>query len=64
MLKLYKEHPEFDEFTKFDTETGKLVAITEEEFKLFLPEDFLSLNWSYSRSKRLECSSWLLPRSM
>ncbi|HLC57775.1 MAG TPA: radical SAM protein [Candidatus Nanoarchaeia archaeon] len=40
MLKLYKEHPEFDEFTKFDTETGKLVAITEEEFKLFLPEDF------------------------
>lgn len=40
MLKLYKEHPEFDEFTKFDTETGKLTAITEEEFKGFLPADF------------------------
>jgi MoaA/NifB/PqqE/SkfB family radical SAM enzyme len=40
MLKLYKEHPEFDEFTKFDTETGKLAAITEEEFKGFLPADF------------------------
>ncbi|EKD49228.1 MAG: radical SAM protein [uncultured bacterium] len=40
MLKLYKEHPEFDEFTKFDTKTGKLVSITGEEFKAFLPEDF------------------------
>ncbi|MBS3134023.1 radical SAM protein [Candidatus Woesearchaeota archaeon] len=40
MLKLYKEHPEFDEFTKFDTETGKLTAITEEEFNGFLPADF------------------------
>ena len=40
MLKLYKEHPEFDEFTKFDTKAGKLVAITEEEFNGFLPADF------------------------
>jgi len=40
MLKLYKEHPEFDEFTKFDTETGKLLAITKTEFDSFLPKDF------------------------
>ena len=39
-LKLYKEHPEFDEFTKFDTDTGRLVTITEEDFKSFLPNDF------------------------
>ena len=40
MLKLYKEHLEFDEFTRFDTKTGKLVAISENEFKSFLPEGF------------------------
>lgn len=37
MLKLYKEHPHFDEFSRFDTETGRLVTITEEEFNNFLP---------------------------
>ncbi len=41
MLKLYKEHPEFDEFSKFDTETGRLAAISEEEFNIFLPDDIL-----------------------
>ena len=40
MFKLYKEHPEFDEFTRFDTETGKLATITENEFNGFLPENF------------------------
>lgn len=40
MLKLYKEHPEFDEFTQFNTETGRLVTITKEEFKRFLPNGF------------------------
>lgn len=40
MLKLFKENPEFDEFTEFDTETGRLVAITEEEFRKFLPDNF------------------------
>ncbi len=40
MLKLYKEHLEFDEFTKFDIKTGKLVAINEDKFKSFLPEGF------------------------
>jgi MoaA/NifB/PqqE/SkfB family radical SAM enzyme len=38
MLKIYKEHPEFDEFTKFDTEDGRLVTISEEEFNGFLPD--------------------------
>ncbi len=39
MIKLYQEHPEFDQFAQFDTETGRLVTITEEAFKSFLPED-------------------------
>jgi len=41
MLKLYKEHPEFDEYTKFDTNTGRLDNITEKEFNSFLPKDFI-----------------------
>jgi len=40
MLKLYKEHPEFHEFSKFDTERGRLEPITQDEFNRFLPEDF------------------------
>ena len=39
MLKIYKEHPEFDEFTKFDTTTGKLETITSQEFYNFIPRD-------------------------
>ncbi len=37
MLKLYKEHPEFDEYTKFDTETGRLFKISGPQFRSFLP---------------------------
>jgi MoaA/NifB/PqqE/SkfB family radical SAM enzyme len=33
MLKLYKEHSEFNEYTKFDTNIGKLLKISETEFK-------------------------------
>ncbi len=40
MLKLFKENPEFDEFTSFDSDAGKLVAMTEYEFNSFLPEGF------------------------
>ncbi|MCP4368849.1 MAG: radical SAM protein [Deltaproteobacteria bacterium] len=40
MLKIYQEHPEFDKYSKFDTETGKLLTIREEEFKRFLPDNF------------------------
>lgn len=36
MLRLYREHPEFDAYTLFDTETGKLTAIDENEFKKYL----------------------------
>lgn len=39
MLRVYKEHPQFDEFSKFDTENGRLVTITGEEFDEFMPED-------------------------
>ncbi|MBF8278098.1 MAG: radical protein [Candidatus Brocadiaceae bacterium] len=60
MLKLYKEHPEFDEFTKFDTETGKLVAITEEEFNSFLPEDFQNKSTSEEPIKRIETKDALV----
>lgn len=44
MLKIYKEHPQFDEFSKFDTKTGKLVTISKEEYKTFLPENYQSDN--------------------
>lgn len=40
MLKIYQEHPEFDQYTKFDTETGRLTTITGKEFEYFLPDDF------------------------
>jgi MoaA/NifB/PqqE/SkfB family radical SAM enzyme len=37
MLKIYREHSEFDEFTKYDTTTGRLDTITSQEFRQFLP---------------------------
>lgn len=40
MLKLYRESPEFYEFSQFDTKAGRLLAISEEEFKSFLPDNF------------------------
>lgn len=40
MHKLYIEHPEFDEYTRFDTETGRLFTIGAEEFKAYLPPGF------------------------
>ncbi len=39
MIKLFREHPEFDEFTRFDTDTGRLVTIDDKEFMRFLPTD-------------------------
>jgi len=38
MLRIYEEHPEFDRFTRFDTQTGRLVTITEEDFRNLLPD--------------------------
>lgn len=40
MIRIFKEHPEFDEFTKFDTDTGRLVTLSEDEFRRFLPKSF------------------------
>ena len=37
MLRAYREHPEFDEFTVFDTQSGRRSAITASEFAAFLP---------------------------
>jgi MoaA/NifB/PqqE/SkfB family radical SAM enzyme len=37
MLRVYQEHPEFDQFTKFDSQTGRLVTISEEEFQRYRP---------------------------
>jgi len=44
MIRLYHEHPEFDEYTKFDTGTGRLVPITSDEFQSALPKGFSSGN--------------------
>lgn len=40
MIRVFKEHPEFGEFTRFDTATGRLAEITEGEFIRYLPEGF------------------------
>jgi len=47
MIKLYHEHPEFDEYTKFDTGTGRLVPITAAEFQSTLPGGFSVGNGQY-----------------
>ncbi len=56
MIRLFKEHPEFDEFTSFDTKTGKLDAITEQEFKSFLPLDFKEKSVNEQPIQRIETS--------
>lgn len=40
MIKVFKEHPEFGQFTKVDTDEGRLVDITETEFASCLPEGY------------------------
>lgn len=47
MIRLYHEHPEFDEYTKFDTETGRLVPIMAEEFQSALPSGFSAGHGQY-----------------
>lgn len=37
MLRVYEEHPEFNRFTRFDSEAGRLIEISEEEFEGYLP---------------------------
>ncbi len=44
MIKLYHEDTEFDEFTKFNTKTGKLETITNAEFVKHLPADLSQSN--------------------
>ncbi len=60
MIKLYKEHPEFDEFTKFDTDEGKLVAITKKEFDSFLPQDFKEKSDALEPIQRIETKEAIL----
>jgi len=33
MIRLFREHPEFDEYSKFDTVRGELIKITGDEFR-------------------------------
>lgn len=37
MLKLYHEHPEFNEYSSSDTATGKMRSLTAQEFQALLP---------------------------
>lgn len=39
MLRIFQEHPEFTEFSRFDTTTGRLSPITELEFRKYIPAD-------------------------
>jgi radical SAM protein with 4Fe4S-binding SPASM domain len=40
VLKIFKEHPNFDQYTRFDTSTGRLETITETDFKSYLPDNY------------------------
>ena len=53
MIKLYREHPEFDAFSKFDTKTGKLITITQQEFEKSLLD---------SRSKEMRTANRSIQR--
>jgi len=44
MIKIYEEHSEFHEFSKFDTEIGRLTPLTKKEFNKFLPKDYKKTN--------------------
>lgn len=48
MLKIYKEHPNFDQFTKFDTTTGRLTTLSEFELRRLIPnyDKFTTKSWS------------------
>jgi len=59
MLKLYKEHPEFDEYSKFDTETGKLSTISAEEFNRYLPDHIKVENQGIQRIQTREATLFL-----
>ena len=40
MIRAYREHAEFGQFTKVDTDGGRLVGITEGQYREFLPDGF------------------------
>lgn len=40
MLKIFLESPEFNEFSKFDTKTGRLSPISKKDFEKYLPDNF------------------------
>lgn len=40
MIRVFEEHEEFSRFTRFDTTTGQLTTIGEDEFCGYLPEDW------------------------
>lgn len=54
MIKLYREDPEFDEFTRFDTKTGRLAKITKEEFERFLPPEAIQDPNTYGLIQRID----------
>ncbi len=59
MLKLYQESLEFNEFSKFDTKTGRLSSISEDEFRKFLPDNFQTEDKSIQRVEGKEAILFL-----
>ncbi len=49
MLKLYHEHPEFSEYSSFDTSTGKMNSLTSQEFHAMLTAPLPSLTGEYQQ---------------
>lgn len=59
MYKLYLEHPEFDEYARFDTKTGRLSAINADEFKTFLSPGFTPDNQGIQRLRTSQADIFL-----
>lgn len=49
MLKLFHEHPEFDEYTAFDIAVGRMTALTGQQFDALLPHKIPQENGDYIR---------------
>lgn len=54
MLKFYHEDPEFDEFARFNTHTGRLETITAEGFSKQLPDGFIESSSEDQSIQRVE----------
>ncbi|HUT94267.1 MAG TPA: radical SAM protein [Thermoguttaceae bacterium] len=63
MIRVYREHPEFGQFTKVESRTGRLTDITEAEFRGFLPDGFAERDTEPQRVKGNDATIFTGPTS-